>query len=104
MLEAFTVYGIGVSLDENSQGTVELSYETDNGCGVQTENFGSGLDFDRLSFDWLTFNSALQKSFNIRCFERGSHYIILSLKHTTARDFGIRGIQVVAVRHKGDLR
>ena len=95
MLEGFTVYGIGISLDGDSQGTVELSYETDNGCGGQTENFGSGLDFDRLNFDLLTFNSALQKSFNVRCFERGSDYLILSLKHMSARDFGIRGIQVI---------
>ena len=76
------LYGLGVELLGDSQGRCEISYETDKSQNKKAYMLGSALDFDQLDFNSVSFNTSLQKSYTLRCFERSFDYLIIKIKHT----------------------
>ncbi len=101
--EKSTVYGLNVCVSGGSEGTVELAYKTDGGQYRGENALGDEFGFDSLDFNSFTFNCGLQKSFSVRCFERNVDYLILRLKHYLAKDFELRGFQVI-YNLEGDLK
>ncbi len=90
-----TLYGITVDLLGDSQGLCELSYETNKSLYKSSYELGSVLDFDELDFSAITFNSSLQKSYTLRCYERSLDYLIVKIKHSEDKSFSLKGYSFI---------
>ena len=85
------VYAICVELLGDSRGLCEISYETDKFYNEKPYLLDSVIDFDGLDFASASFNSGLQKSHTVRCFERMIDYIIIKIKHSEDKMLSLKG-------------
>lgn len=96
------LYGIAIELLWDSRGQCELCYETDSTIMKRSYGINTLFDFDELNFNYVTFNSGLQKSYTLRCFERGFDYIIVKLKHSDNKPFSLKGYKIIYTKNKGE--
>ena len=90
-----TLYEISVDLLSDSEGLVELSYETDKHTGKGTYMVDRLFELDDLDFASSSFNSSLQKSYTLRCYQGCFDYIIIKLKHSENRCISLKNYMII---------
>jgi len=84
-----------VNLLGESRGLIEMGYETDRCVRVSLGRADGGFDFDSLDFESVSFDTALQKSYTFRCFERRFGSLLFKLKHKENAPLAIKSFLVV---------
>ncbi len=89
--EAKRLCGISVEVTDDTEGIVEIEYETDKRVQKACQGAGTLFNMDALDFNAVSFNTSLKKKFTLRAFERSFDYVTLKISHSASAPFGLIG-------------
>ncbi len=94
-LHSKTLYKLAITPSEDTQGEIQIGYETNLGRSDKSRFVGEAFSFDTFDFKSFVFDGAFAKTFVKRTFERNFNYITFRVASNSDGPFGIENAQAV---------
>lgn len=97
---------LAITVSNETEGQVEIGYQTNNNNILVSRNIGSAFDFNNFNFNTFAFDGAFYKTHIKRVFERNFNYILFKFASKSDSDFAVEAFTCVYSRNnkllKGD--
>lgn len=86
---------LAITVSNETEGQVEIGYQTNNNNTFMKRNIGSAFDFNNFDFNTFAFDGAFYKTHIKRVFERNFNYILFKFASKSDSDFAVEAFTCV---------
>lgn len=86
---------LAITVSNETEGLVEIGYQTNNNNTFIKRNIGSAFDFNNFNFNTFAFDGAFYKTHIKRVFERNFNYILFKFASKSDSDFAVEAFTCV---------
>ncbi len=86
---------LAITVSNETEGLVEIGYQTNNNNTFMKRNIGSAFDFNNFDFNTFAFDGAFYKTHIKRVFERNFNYILFKFASKSDSDFAVEAFTCV---------
>lgn len=86
---------LAITVSSDTEGQIEVGYQTNNNNTFMKRNIGSAFDFNNFNFNTFAFDGAFYKTHIKRVFERNFNYILFKLASRSDSAFGVENFSCV---------